>query len=488
MSTHIATETGDTAIKPVGIVAGLAAALAVLLIFDPADLDRPAQIVAAIGVLMAVWWATEAIPLSVTALLPILLFPIGGVADINAAAAPYANPIIYLFLGGFLVALAVERSALHRRIALLIFRLMGKSGRGLVAGFMCAAAVLSMWISNTSTTLMLFPIAVSLAMVVGETSPDLTTREKHDFQVAVLLALAYGASIGGLATLVGTPTNAFMAGFLQSEYDMEIPFGQWMLIGVPVTVILLPIGWLLLTRVLFPVSFASSPQTLAELDRRYVALGAMSTAEKRTAILFALLVIGWVLRGPITGMLGIEGISDAGVAMAVAILAFLIPSGKKGEALVLWSDTTRLPWGVLILFGGGLSLAAALSSSGLTLWLGQQLAPLGAINHLLLIVALTSLVIFLTELTSNVATTATLLPVVAALAVELSLDPLVLVVPVSIAASCAFMLPVATPPNAIVFSSGEVTIKEMMRAGLWLNIISIVLVSAVAIWLVPAVL
>ncbi len=478
----------NASIKPTGIIAGILAAIAVLLVFDPADLDRPAQIVAAIGVLMAVWWATEAIPLPVTALVPIIAFPISGVAEIADAAAPYANPIIYLFLGGFLVALAVERSELHRRIALIIFRLMGKSGRGLVAGFMVAAALLSMWISNTSTTLMLFPIAVSLAMVVGETSPNLTDKAKHDFQIALLLALAYGASIGGVATLVGTPTNAFMAGFLQSEYNLEIPFAQWMMIGIPVTIVLLPLGWVLLTRVLFPVSFASSPETLAELDRRHAALGSMSTAEKRTAILFATLVLGWLLRKPITGALGIEGLTDAGVAMAVALLAFLIPSGKKSEALVVWSDTKRLPWGVLILFGGGLSLAAALSSSGLTLWLGQQLAPLGAINHILLIVALTSLVIFLTELTSNVATTATLLPVVAALAVELSLDPLMLVVPVTIAASCAFMLPVATPPNAIVFSSGEVTIKEMMRAGFWLNIVSVALVSLVAAVLVPAVL
>ena len=387
-----------------------------------------------------------------------------------------------------MVALAVERSQLHRRIALLIFRALGNSGRGLVAGFMLAAALLSMWISNTSTTLMLFPIAVSLALVVGETSPGLSDKGKHDFQIALLLGLAYGASIGGVATLVGTPTNAFMAGFLESEYSLAIPFAQWMLIGLPVSFLLLPLGWYLLTRFLFPVTFTSSLETRAEIQRRYEALGRMSTAEKRTAMLFAALVVGWIVRGPLAAALGIEGLSDAGVALIAAILAFLIPSGTDRQALVSWEDTKRLPWGVLILFGGGLSLAAALSSSGLTLWLGQQMAPLGEINEILLVVALTSLVIFLTELTSNVATTATLLPVVAALAVELGLDPLMLVVPVTIAASCAFMLPVATPPNAIVFSTGEIQIKEMMRAGFWLNIISILLVSAVAVWLVPAVL
>ena len=478
----------NSSVNPAGIIGGIIAFAAFYFLFSPAELERPGQIVAAIGVLMAIWWATEAIPLPATALLPIIAFPLAGVLSIADATAPYANPIIFLFLGGFLVALAVERSQLHRRIALVIFRIMGSSGKGLVAGFMLAAALLSMWISNTSTTLMLFPIAVSLALVVGESSPGLTDKAKHDFQIALLLGLAYGASIGGVATLVGTPTNAFMVGFLQSEYQLEIPFARWMMVGIPVTLILLPLGWLMLTQFLFPISFASSQETRAELDRRHVELGTMSTAEKRTAILFLLLIAGWVLRKPISSSLGLEGLSDAGVAMTAALLAFLIPSGTDRHALVTWEDTKRLPWGVLILFGGGLSLAGALSSTGLTLWLGQQMAPLGVINPVLLVVALTSLVIFLTELTSNVATTATLLPVVAALAIELGVDPLMLVVPVTIAASCAFMLPVATPPNAIVFSSGGIQIREMMRAGLWLNIVSIALVSAVALWLVPAVL
>lgn len=469
----------------IGIAAGLIGFAIFLLFFSPDGLDRPAQIVAALGVLMAVWWATEAIPLSATALLPIIVFPLAGVATIEDSAAPYADPIIFLFLGGFLVALAVERSQLHRRVALLIFRALGKSGRGLVAGFMLASALISMWISNTSTTLMLFPIAMSLALVVSETSPDLSEKGRHDFKVALLLGLAYGASIGGVATLVGSPTNAFMAGFMLSEYGQEIAFARWMLVGIPVSFVMLPLGWFLLTRFLFPVSFVSSSETREELDRRYRALGPMSSAEKRTAALFAMLVIGWTARKPIAAVLGIEGLSDSGVAMIAALLAFVIPSGTDRHALVHWSDTTRLPWGILLLFGGGLSLAAALSSSGLTVWLGAQLAPLGAINHIILVVALTSMVIFLTELTSNVATTATLLPVVAALGIELGFDPLMLAIPVTIAASCAFMLPVATPPNAIVFSSGEIRIKEMMRAGIWLNIISIILVSCAAIWLVP---
>jgi sodium-dependent dicarboxylate transporter 2/3/5 len=475
-------------LKPFSVFAGLAVFAVMITFFRVDSLDRPAEIVAAVGVLMAIWWATDAIPLPVTAMLPLVAFPAFGVMGIGEASAPYANPIIFLFLGGFIVALAVERSQLHRRIALLIFGALGKSGAGLVAGFMLVAAILSMWISNTSTVLMLFPIALSLGLVVGETSKGLSNKARRDFQIALLLGLAYGASIGGVATLVGTPTNAFMVGFMQSEYEIEISFARWMLIGLPVTLVLLPIGWFLLTKVLFPVSFISSEETRAELSRRYEALGSVSSAEWRTGLVFTLLVVGWVLRKQIVAWTGLEGLSDAGIALAAAMLAFVIPSGTDRNALVTWDDTRRLPWGVLILFGGGLSLAAALSSSGVTLWLGQQLAPLGAVNHILLVIALTALVVFLTELTSNVATTATLLPVVAALAVELGLNPLIAVVPVTIAASCAFMLPVATPPNAIVFSSGTVRIKDMVRAGIGLNLIAIFVVLIVSLAIVPAVM
>ena len=474
--------------KLIGLCAGLIAFAVMVVWFKPESLDRSAQLVAAVGVLMAIWWSTEAIPLPMTALLPVIIFPLAGVMTLKNSAAPYANPIIFLFLGGFLVALAIERCQLHQRVALLIFKSLGHSGAGLVGGFMLVSALLSMWISNTSTVLMMFPIALSLGLVVSESSAQLTEKEKHDFQIALLLGLAYGASMGGVATLVGTPTNAFMVGFLQSEYAIEIPFARWMMIGLPVSCVLLPIGWLLLTRILFPVNFVSSAETRQELRKRYASLGAMSTAEWRTALVFVILVAGWILRKPIAAWTGLEGLSDSGVAMSVALIAFIVPSGTDNQGLIAWEDTKRLPWGVLILFGGGLSLAAALSFSGLTLWLGQQLEPLGAVNHAVLVLVLTALVIFLTELTSNVATTATLLPVVAALAVELGVDPLVFVVPVTVAASCAFMLPVATPPNAIVFSSGEVRIGEMMKAGFGLNLFSIVLLSVFALVLVPMVL
>lgn len=473
--------------KRLGLFAGLAVFFLMYVFFRPGDLDRSGEVVAAFGVLMAIWWATDALPLPVTALVPLMAFPLTGVMTVEEAASGYANPIIFLFLGGFLVALAVERSQLHRRIALLIFRALGKSGSGLVAGFMLVAALLSMWISNTSTTLMLFPIAVSLGVVVCETSAGLSEKEQSDFKVSLMLGLAYGASLGGIATLVGTPTNAFMVGFLQSEYDIQIPFARWMLVGMSATVVLLPLGWFILTRFLFPVRFVSSVETTTELDSRYRALGPVSRAEWRTGGLFLCLVVGWVFRKQIAEITGLEGLSDTGIAIAAALFAFIIPSGTDRQALVAWEDTRRLPWGVLILFGGGLSLAAALSSSGLTVWLGQQLAPLGAVSYILLVVVLTAMVVFMTELTSNVATTATLLPIVAALAVELGLDPLIFAVPVTIAAGCAFMLPVATPPNAIVFSTGAIRSADMIRAGIWMNIVAIILVSLIALFLVPAV-
>ena len=493
MSEQANDETGGISSRRLmGLVAGPVAALAVAVFFridGGIDALTPAaELTAAIAVLMAIWWASEALPLAVTALLPIILFPLAGIMDMRATTASYANPIIFLFLGGFIVALAIERSQMHRRIALLVFKNLGRSAAGLVGGFMGVAALFSMWISNTSTVLMLFPIALSMGLVLRETVPEMTAQQLRHFKLSLLLGLAYAASIGGMATLVGTPTNAFMVGFLEAEYNVAIAFIDWMAVGVPAVVFLLPLGWLLLTRLVFPLSFTASDEIRQEFARRYAALGPISKAEKRTGLVFLLLVFGWTLRRQISQWTGIDGLSDTGIAMMAALLAFLIPSGTDRHALVTWEDTKRLPWGVLLLFGGGLALAAALSDTGLTLWLGQQLAPLGMMNALLLVVALTTLVIFLTELTSNVATTATLLPVVAAIAVQLQIDPLLFVVPVTMAASCAFMLPVATPPNAIVFGDDDVTIADMMRAGFRLNLIAIVLVSALAAFWVPVVL
>jgi len=472
----------------VGLVLGPLIAVIVGVFLRPEGLSSEAVFVAAVGLWMAVWWATEAIPVAITAFLPMTLFPILGVSSIQESAAPYAHPIIYLFFGGFVLALAIERCGLHRRIALKVFSLVGTNASHLVAGFMVSAALVSMWISNTSTTLMLLPIAVSVVTVISETMPDLKLKDRSHFGTALLLGLAYGATMGGVATLVGTPPNAFMVGFMADNYDVKIDFARWMLVGVPVTLALLPIAWLWLTRVMYKVDFHASDQAMRHISTLSSGLGKMSVAERRTAILFGFLVAGWLLRSQIAGLPFLSQVTDATIAMSAALAAFLIPSGRPGEALMTWADMSRLPWGVLILFGGGLSLASAISSSGLALWIGDLLAPLGVLELavlVLLVVAATALVISLTELTSNLATTATFLPVIAAIAVETGQDPLIFVIPVTLAASCAFMLPVATPPNAIVFSSGHVSIPQMARAGLFLNLVSVVVLSIISMTLAP---
>ena len=444
---------------------------------------------AAVGLWMAVWWATEAIPVPVTAFLPIVVFEPLGISSIRDAAAPYANPTIYLFLGGFMMALALERWNLHRRIALAVIDNAGTDGRRLIGGFMLVCALLSMWMTNTATTMMLLPIVLSVSAVMRDNVPDLSEKARQDFQIAMLLGLAYAASIGGLATLIGTPPNALLMGFMAENYDIEISFARWMLVGIPVSLTMLPIAWLLLTRFLFPCDIPANEAVKNHLHDLRAELGTMSTAERRIAIIFACLIMSWMLRRPITNWLGISGISDAGIVMTAAMLLFMLPSGdSKQPRLMTWEDVTRLPWGVLILFGGGLSLAAAVSDSGLALWLGQQLAPLNVWGTAVLIVASVAMVIFLTELTSNLATTATLLPVMGAIAIQAGVPPIMLTVPITIAASCAFMLPVATPPNAIVFSTGAISIPQMIRAGILHNLIGIVIVSVAALFLAPVLL
>lgn len=449
----------------------------------------PAWRAAAVGLWMAVWWATEAIPVPVTALLPLVIFDPLGIATIRDAAAPYAHPTIFLFMGGFIMAIALERWDLHRRIALAVVDNAGTDGRRLIGGFMFVCAILSMWMTNTSTTMMLLPIVISVAAVIRDNVPDLSDKTRHDFQIAMLLGLAYSASIGGLATLIGTPPNALLMGFMAENYDIEISFARWMMVGIPVSFMMLPIAWFVLTRFLYPCDIPASTAVRNHLHELREELGAMSIAERRVAVVFACLILSWMFRKPVTEWLGISGVSDTGVVMTAALILFLLPSGDAGNPrLMTWEDVTRLPWGVLILFGGGLSLAGAVSDSGLALWLGEQLAPLNAWGTAVLVVASVALVIFLTELTSNLATTATLLPVMGAIAVQAGVPPIVLTVPITIAASCAFMLPVATPPNAIVFSTGAISIPQMVRAGVFLNIIGIVIVSVVALVLAPGLL
>ena len=441
---------------------------------------------AAIGVLMAIWWATEAVPIAVTALLPLALFPIFDVATIQDAASPFANRVIFLFLGGFIIAFAMQRWNLHKRIALTLLQVVGGNGRSLVGGFMVAAAAVSMWVMNTSTTMMMLPIAVSIIGVIHATVTGLDERARKDFQYSLLLGVAYGATIGGMATLVGTAPNAILVGFMQETYGTEIDFASWMLVGLPLTAMMLPLAWIVLTRIAFKVDFHTSPESRAALANMKAELGTISTPEKRVAVVFLCVAIAWVTRPLLVQIPGLHELDDSGIAIAGAIALFILPSGNKQDPLLLrWNYAEQLPFGVLLLFGGGMSLARRVADTGLAQWLGGNLEAVGSLPLPVLVIIAAAMIIFLTELTSNIATTTTFLPVVGAIAIESGFDPIVVAVPVTFAASCAFMLPVATPPNAIVFGSGMLTIPKMVRAGMMLNVGGIFLVSLVALYLAP---
>jgi sodium-dependent dicarboxylate transporter 2/3/5 len=474
----------------IGLVLGPAVFVFMLLLgFQQNFMPDTAWKVAAVGLWMGIWWSTEAIPVPATAFLPLVTFELLGISPLSKAAQAYAHPTIYLFLGAFVLALSVERWNLHKRFALYILTRTGTDGARLTFGFMVVAAVLSMWMTNTSTTMMLLPIAVSVASVISENIEGVSDRDKENFQKVLLLGLAYAATIGGLSTLIGTPPNILLAGFLNDQYGIEIGFLNWMMVGVPISMILLPTAWFVLSRWVFKFNIPETPATMAHLTQLKEDLGEITTPEKRVAFIFLLVVVLWMFRRVIIDITGLTGISDTGIAMTAAMLLFLIPSGSQSQSqLMVWHDVAKLPWGVLILFGGGLSLASAVSESGLALWLGESLTPISDLGAVAVIIAAAGLVIFLTELTSNLATAATFLPVIGAIAAQSGIDVLTLCVPVALAASCAFMLPVATPPNAIVFASGYIRIPDMVKVGLYLNILSMILLTFAAVWLAPMVL
>ncbi len=432
---------------------------------------------------MATWWVTEAIPIPATALLPLALFPLLEVGSFRENAVPFANPIIYLFLGGFLIAGAMQRWGLPRRIALRSIRIFGTRPGAIIAGIMASCAFLSMWVSNTATALMMLPIGLSLIDLVPGSRTD---PERRGFATALMLGIAYACTIGGMGTLIGTPPNAFLAGFMSESYGVTIGFAEWMLVGVPLVLVSLPLCFLVLTRVAFPIRFDELPGGPELAEQELDSLGPMSTAERRVAAVFALTALLWMTRPLLAGH--VPGLSDAGIAMAASIALFLIPAGaERGQRLLNWTEAEKTPWGVLILFGGGLSLAAAIQRTGLSEWIGDGVGDLAQWPPLLLLVTVIVSIILLTELTSNTATAATFLPVLGGVALGLGKDPLTLAVPAALAASGAFMLPVATPPNAIVYGSGAVSIQEMVRAGIGLNLLFVLLITAATYLLVPLV-
>lgn len=467
-----------------GWLFGPACLLVTLMAPPPDGLSSAGWRTAGVAGLMAVLWITEAIPIPVTALLPLVLLPVLGLAEIKDAAAPYANPIIYLFLGGFLIALAMQRWHLHRRVAIALIGAMGTHPRRIIGGFLVASAAVSMWVSNTATALMMLPIATSVLLLVSREGG--VDRHLRGFDTALMLSVAYGATAGGMATLIGTPPNALLAAYLSSTYGVEIGFARWMLLGVPVTVVAVVLVHVVLTRVSFRLSRTELPGMADLLAAERARLGPPTRGELATGAIFLLTAAGWVGQPLIARFWPL--VTDTTVAMAGAIALFLVPvDARRGRFVLDWQTARAVPWDVLVLFGGGLSLAASIDRHGLAAYIGSWSAGLHGVPLGVAVAIVCFLVLMLTELTSNTATAATFLPIVAATALGLGQNPLLLLAPAALAANCAFMLPVGTPPNAIVFSSGRVPLPAMARAGLLLNLGLVPVLVGLVWWIGPLV-
>ena len=492
-------------VRRAGLVAGPLLAAACFLLLPESYSTGPAtraeftvagRATLAMVAWMATWWMTEAVDIEVTAILPVTLFPLLGIAPVAKAAAPYASDVIFLFLGGFILGLAIERWGLGRRIAFFTLRLTGTRPAAMTGGFMVATAFLSMWISNTACAAMMVPIAISVIDLVartrsGEGGEAIDAGDQRNFATGLLLAVAYSASIGGIATLIGSPPNGIAARFIAQTWGTEVTFLDWMAVGLPFTLLFLPVAWFLLTRVLFPAPFSEVAGGRELIAAQYAKLGPLGPGEKVTLAVFAgaafLWIFGELLRGAaVAGIRPLAGLTDSGVAMLAALALFLLPVDRaRGVRAMDWENAVKLPWGVLLLFGGGLSLAAAVEANGVSAFIGHATRGLAVLPPLALLVAVVTMTVFLSEVTSNTAQVATMTPVLAAMAPALGLDPKALVVVCALAASSAYMMPVGTPPNAIVFGTGLVRMPQMVRAGLVLNLAGIALISALGWWLVP---
>lgn len=457
----------------------------ILLLPSPELFTKEAWRVLAVAVFMLCWWVTEAVPLPVTALLPMVLLPFLQVMPISDAAAPYASPIVFLFMGGFMIALAMERWDLHRRIALNIVRITGTNANGIILGFMLATAALSMWISNTATTVMMLPIALSVVSLLRQTPAGASESPMRNFALSMMLGIAYAANIGGTATIIGTPPNVVFAGILREEFGMEVTFARWMILGIPFAVLMLFVTYGFLVKILHPNRLGTFAGAREMIEQEVKDLGPISTGEKRTLVVFGTTALLWIFRSNLVKALPFLSLSDAGIAMLATVILFIVPvDWPKGHFILQWSDTEKLPWGILLLFGGGLSLAGALSDTGIIDLIGQSFSGQQRATFWI-ILGLTAVSLYLTEIMSNVALVTIFLPVVGAIALGAGIDLLTVMIPVTLASSCAFMLPMSTPPNAIVFASGYITVPSMVRAGFVLNLIAIGLTAALAFWLIP---
>lgn len=472
-----------------GLILGPLLFLITILFVSPEGLSSGGVGILASTIWIAVWWMTEAIPIPATSLLPLILFPLTNGLELEATASAYGNGTIFLFLGGFVLALAMERWNLHRRIAISIISVMGTNTDRIILGFMVATGFLSMWISNTATAMMMVPIGLAIIYSVadalkGDPSVD-TSKENFSFGKALMLGIAYSASLGGMATLIGTPPNAILAGLVKEMFGYEISFATWMLFGVPFAWIFIIIAWFYLTKIAFSLELKTLPGGKKIFDEEKKKLGKASYEEKAVFIIFILAALAWITRTFVLNKIN-PNIDDNMIAIMAAMLLFIIPAkSSKASRLMDWDAAVKLPWGILLLFGGGLAIAAGFVTSGLSEWIGTRLTALEGVHTLVLLLCVAALVLALTEITSNTATATMMYPIMAALALAVDVHPLVLMITAGLSASCAFMLPVATPPNAVVFGSGYLRIPDMAKAGFLLNIIAVLLITIVAYFLVP---
>ncbi|MBX0297110.1 SLC13 family permease [Haloarcula nitratireducens] len=478
--------------QKIGLVLGPLLFAVIMLAPTPEGLSTGGQAVGATTAWVAVWWIGESIPIPATSLLPIVLFPLTGALDIDAATAPYSNDLIFLFMGGFFIAMAMQRWDLHRRIALRTIRVIGTGPKRIILGFMIATAFLSMWVSNTATTMMMTPIGLAVILQTGDiierTDKDIPTEQgEFRFGTALMLCIAYSASVGGVGTIIGTPPNLVLVGAINETFDQTITFAQWMLYGVPIAALGVGIIWVYVTQFLIPPRMESLPGGLEVIDEELEALGSMTREEKLVLVIFAATAFGWLTRSFLLQPI-IPGIADSMIAIAGALALFLVPAHEDDGSftfLLDWETAVNIPWGIILLFGGGLSIAAGFQETGLAEWIGGLLGGLQGVSIVLVMIVVVVLTIFMTEVTSNTATTAMLMPIMASLAVGLSIHPYGIMIAAATAASFAFMLPVATPPNAVVFGSGYITMPQMAKTGFGLNIIGILLVILLALTWLP---
>ena len=469
--------------QKIGLVLGPILFLITLFFIHPEGLSKEANAVLSGTLWVAVWWITEALPIAVTALLPIILFPLTGALSLSETTASFGHKYVFLYIGGFILSIAMEKWKLHKRIALNIINIVGTDVKKIILGFMVATAFLSMWISNTATSVMILPVGIAIVIQLID-NPLTKENENLIFGKALMLAIAYSASIGGMATLIGTPPNLVLAGIVEKTYNTEITFTQWFVFGFPIAIVLLLICWVYLTRFAFSFQQKSFPGGKEEVKKQLQKLAKITFEEKLILTVFIVTAFAWITRSFLLQPI-IPAIDDTIIGIMCGVTLFLLPSKTKGERLLTWEDTVRLPWGILLLFGGGMALALGFESSGLAKWIGSQMIALETIPLLLLLLILIAAVNFLTEITSNLATTAMLLPVLVSLASAIGVHEYFLLVGATVAASCAFMLPVATPPNAVVFGSGYLKIEDMVKKGFWMNVISIILLTLIVYFILP---